>query len=191
MSNALQILLASTDDPELYATLQTVADLTGVALHRLRLAVSKGELPSRVLNSGGYGKPSLRLVLLSDVRAWQVGDTRMGRTARLFQLILDGWKVDSICTELRMKRGAVLRAWQRRCKGDPAFPVRDVATDRISLENLSRDFSTKAAHPGGGSVAPAVTIPAWEENAKSKTSSSDLLKVLAGAKTAFGRSASN
>lgn len=189
MSNALKTLLAATDDPELYATLQTVADLTGVARHRLKLAVAGGELPSRMLKSAGYGKPAERVVLLSDVRAWQVSDTRMSRTARMFQLIMDGWKVDSICTELRMKRGAVLRAWQRRCKADPAFPARDVATDRISKENLSRDFSTKGQRRQGRSVAPGPTIPPWDETQSRDLN--DLHKALTAAKSAFGQSTSS
>jgi hypothetical protein len=126
---------------ELWVGLKAAAAAFGVKVTALRTACKSGAVPTRRLSSGGYGEVPALMVRLADVESWAQANAGLlpGRPAKSAQLLArirsgaasgETGLVETLCTELGMTRGAVLRAWQRECRRDPEFPRRDHRTDK-------------------------------------------------------------
>lgn len=121
---------------ELWVGIRTVSESFGIARQRVTMAIRRRQLLAVKYDRGPIGGTGGYLMRLSDVEAWlrqhQPGLLR-GRPEKswlLANLIRQGKSVNAICRGLGMKRGAVLRFWQRECRRDPDFPRRDHRTDK-------------------------------------------------------------
>jgi hypothetical protein len=120
---------------DVWLGIRAASEASRVSEGIIRKACRDGAIPFRQVPSNGYGEPDIILFRLADFDRWLAGRLRLvpgrhSKTARMLRMIMDGCSVSAICQELGMKRGAALRAWQRECKRNPKFPVRDPDTDR-------------------------------------------------------------